>query len=221
MQERFTRRRLPHWEQPGATYFITTCLLGSIPAEGLLEIERVRRRLRQQPRPADVACGDWRARQWKRLFAGTDKWLDCKPAVRHLADGRLAAEVVASVKHFDGQRYDLIAWVVMPSHLHWVFRPRDEWVQGLGPAADDRSPRRRIQHSINRHTATECNRLLRRKGGFWQRESYDHCVRDEDELERIVFYIHANPVRAGLVKRALDYEFSSAREHALQEEENL
>jgi len=217
MQERFARRRLPHWDQPGASYFITTCLLGSIPAQGLAEIERVRRRLLQQARPADVSPDDWKTRQWKRIFAANEEWLDCKPAVRYLADERLAAEVVRSLRYFDGERYDFVAWAVMPSHLHWVFRPRDEWVQSLGSAAKDRPPRRRIQHSVNLHTALECNRLLGRTGGFWQRESYDHCVRDEEELERIVMYIHANPVRAGLVEHAVDFRFSSAREHALRE----
>ncbi len=143
--------------------------------------------------------------------------MDCKPAVRYFDDERLAAEVVRSLKHFDGERYDLIAWAVMPSHLHWVFRPRDTWVRSLGIAVDIRSPRQRIQHSINLHTALECNRMLGRTGGFWQRESYDHCVSDEDELERIVEYIHANPVRAGLVECAMDFAPSSAREHALSE----
>ena len=158
MQERFTRRRLPHWDQPGATYFITTCLLGSIPAQGVVEIEQVRCRLERRPRPADVRPDDWKTRQWKRLFARREEWLDCKPAVRSLEDKRLAAEVVRSLKYFDGERYDLVAWVVMPSHLHWVFRPRDTWVQSLGTAVEDRSPRRRIQHSVNLHTAIECNR---------------------------------------------------------------
>ncbi len=216
MQERFTRRRLPHWDQPGATYFITTCLLGSIPARGLLEIERLRRGFQRQPRPADVSSDDWKKRQWKRLFAAHEEWLDCKPAVRYLADKRLAASVAKSLKHFDQERYDLVAWAVMPSHLHWVFCPRDKWVGSLGATADDRSPRQRIQHSVNLHTARECNRLLGRSGGFWQRESYDHSVRDEEELERIVEYIHANPVRAGLVERPADFGFSSARQYALR-----
>ena len=164
-----------------------------------------------------MSSHDWKSQRWKRLFAAAEDWLDRKPAVRYLADERLAAEVVKSLEHFDGERYDLVAWVVMPSHLHWVFRPRDDWVKSLGTSADDRSPRQRIQHPLNRQTARECNRLLDRTGGLWQRESYDHCVRDEEELERIVEYIHANPVRAGLVERAEDFEFSSATEHALRE----
>jgi type I restriction enzyme R subunit len=217
MREKFTRRRLPHWDQPGATYFITTCLLDSIPAQGLLELERLRQSLQRRPRPTGVALQEWNNMQWKRLFARADNWLDRKPATRFLADERLAAEVVNSLKHFDGERYDLIAWAVMPSHLHWVFCPRAAWVESLGLAADKRTPRQRIEQSINRYTAMVCNRLLGRTGGFWQRESYDHCVRDEDELERIVAYIHANPVRAGLVERAEDFLFSSAREYSLRE----
>jgi putative transposase len=60
-------------------------------------------------------------------------------------------------------------------------------------------------------TAREANRFLGRTGeSFWQRESYDHWVRDSGELERIVAYIEDNPVKAGLVVRAEDYRWSSA-----------
>jgi putative transposase len=119
-------------------------------------------------------------------------------------------EVERSLKHFAGERYELIAWVIMPSHYHWVFRPLDDWVQSLGPAANDRSPRHRIQHSVNLYSTRQCNRLMERGDGFWQRESYDHCVRNDDELERIVTYIHSNPVVVGLVDRPEKYPFSSA-----------
>jgi type I restriction enzyme R subunit len=214
MKEKFTRRKLPHWDQPGATYFITTCLEGSIPAQGLLDIQRFREGLEHKPMPEGLAPGQWKVNKWKQAFACVDKWLDRSPAVRHLQGERLAIEVVNALKHFNTVRYELIAWVVMPSHVHWVFRPLAEWTARLGADVDVRSPRQRIQHSINRYTARECNRLLRRTGGFWQRESYDHCVRDEDELDRIVTYIHSNPVKAGLVDRSEDFPFSSAREYA-------
>ena len=67
---------------------------------------------------------------------------------------------------------------------------------------------------MKRHTAREANRILGRTGEtFWQAESYgDHWVRDEDEYRRIVAYIESNPVKAGLVERAEDYEWSSACE---------
>jgi len=56
-----------------------------------------------------------------------------------------------------------------------------------------------VVHSVNSFTAHGCNRLLGRQGTFWQHESYDHWVRDDGELERIVDYIAWNPVKAGLV----------------------
>jgi hypothetical protein len=99
---------------------------------------------------------------------------------------------------------------VMPSHYHWVYRPLPTWVMSIPKTNSHRSPRQFIQHSINRWTSGICNKLLNRRGPFWQRESYDHVVRDDGELERIIEYIHLNPVRAGLVQRPEDYAFSSA-----------
>lgn len=118
--------------------------------------------------------------------------------------------VQAALLHFAGVRYELLAWVIMPSHYHWVFRPLPEWFETRGPMDEHRSPRQIIQHSVNRHAAASCNELLGRKGDFWQRESYDHWVRDEEEMERIIAYIHANPVVARLVDSPDRYRFSSA-----------
>jgi len=208
MEEKFRRRRLPHWDQPGATYFITACLAGSIPAEGLLDLAEYRDDLSKRKRPADISEADWKIQCWKKVFARWDGWLDEHPSVRHLADPELATVVTDSFYHFAGQRFDLLAYVIMPSHLHWVFTPRQEWVESL---SDDRSPRERIMYSLKRFTATECNRQLQQTGSsFWQDESHDHCVADEDELERIIYYVKQNPVKAGLVTAPELWPFSSA-----------
>src|SRR2546421_555517 len=75
----------------------------------------------------------------------------------------------------------------------------------VGESEDARSPLAEIMHSLKSYTAHEANKLLGRSGQFWQHESYDHWVRDDDELERVVAYINANPVAAGLVARAEDW----------------
>jgi type I restriction enzyme R subunit len=147
-------------------------------------------------------------RNWKLSFARTEEWLDRHSAVTHLQDPSLARLVVIALRYFAEQRYDLHAFVVMPSHVHWLFHPRVEWVDTL--PNDGRTPRQRITYSINRFTATRCNRLLKGSGPFWQKESYDHWVRDIDELERIIRYIEENPVKAGLTVNPEDWEFSSA-----------
>lgn len=69
-------------------------------------------------------------------------------------------------------------------------------------------------HTLKRHTARQCNRLLGRHGAFWQDESYDHCVRDDGELERIFQYVEYNPVKAGLVAEPEQWPFSSAQGRA-------
>jgi hypothetical protein len=153
---------------------------------------------------------DWALRRWKLQFARTEQWLDKNPAVRHLADPELARVVVDALLFFAGVRYDVLAFVVMPSHFHRVFRPLERWTSELSSDADRRSPRERIMHSIKRITGQECNDRLGASGAFWQQESYDHWVRDPDELERILAYVEHNPVTAGLCSEPKLWPFSSA-----------
>ena len=113
--------------------------------------------------------------------------------------------------HFAEERYELLAYVVMPSHFHWVFQPTITWVESLGQSAQKRPPRERVMHDLKSFTARGCNLLLSQEGTFWQDESYDHWVRDEVELHRIIRYVEQNPVKAGLVADADEWEFSSSR----------
>jgi type I restriction enzyme R subunit len=113
---------------------------------------------------------------------------------------------MGAMLHFAGMRYDLLAFVVMPSHVHWVFRPIASWVKTL----KGRSARESVVHSINRYTARECNLVCGGIGAFWQHESYDHWVRDEDELERVIHYVEGNPVKAGLAANPHEWTCSSA-----------
>jgi type I restriction enzyme R subunit len=207
-REVIRRRHLPHWDVPNAMYFVTTCLEGSIPAQGLLELTRFRAELRRRPKPAHLTEEEWGSHRWKLNFACLEEWLDRQPARRVLEEPALAQAVVDSMYHFAGERYDLFAYVVMPSHLHWLFQPLSAWVET--DTDPYRTPRERITYSLNRFTGTRCNRLLRVNGSFWQTESYDHWVRDVDELERIIRYIEENPVKAGLVETAEQWRFSSA-----------
>jgi type I restriction enzyme R subunit len=207
--EQIRRRQLPHWDVPGATYFVTTCLEGSIPAQGLLELNEPRHRNRSMTKPDVFTQDQWNVRLWKLQFKEIDEWLDAKPARRDLESPELAQIVVNAMFHFAGNRYDLLAYVVMPSHIHWVFTPLASWTDSLS-ADDKRSPRERILYSFNRFTATQCNKLLQTQGAFWQGESYDHWIRHVDELERIILYVEANPVKAQLVTQPDQWKFSSA-----------
>jgi type I restriction enzyme R subunit len=209
MQEMFRRRHLPHWDLPGATYFVTACLAGSIPAQGLLNIRILEKQLIAGRSKGNVAA---KAIEWKKLFVERERWLDGKHAVTYLQQPQLAKVVADALKFYQDDRYKLIAWVVMPSHFHWLFRPLDAWAASLPP---ERSARQVIMQTIKSVTAHRCNELLNRTGAMWQQESFDHCVRDEEELERILDYIEHNPVKAGLCRIREDWPFSSAHDRHL------
>jgi REP-associated tyrosine transposase len=203
-------RRLPHWDVAGATYFVTACLADSIPARGLLDVRSYRRELDLRPRLDQLDEAQWEKRKHKLVFARIDHWLDTAPAARYLENPKAAQIVRDSLYHFADDRYCLLAYVIMPSHYHWVFRPNDQWCELMAAKSRNRTPREQIMHSIQSYSANQCNAALGRRGTFWQDETYDHCVRDDEELQRIIEYVEQNPVKAGLVDRPEMWSFSSA-----------
>jgi REP element-mobilizing transposase RayT len=89
----------------------------------------------------------------------------------------------------------------MPNQMHVVFSPLPE---PNGPFLAMST----IMHSLKGITSREANKALSRRGAFWQHESYDHVVRNDAELRRVIAYVLDNPVAAGLVKRREDREWS-------------
>ena len=205
--ELFRRRHLPHWDVPGATYFVTSCLEGSIPSAGLAELRKYRLELASRVRPDGQTAEAWDRNQQKLVFAKFDELLDGQPAVRHLADPALAQIVQTALLFFAETRCDVYSFVVMPSHFHWVFRPTEAYALQLG----DAKPRERLMQSIKTFSARHCNKHLGKSGTFWQDESYDHWIRDANELERIIRYVENNPVKAKLCVRPENWRWSSAR----------
>jgi type I restriction enzyme R subunit len=212
----FRRRRLPHQDVDGHPIFITACLEGSLSAAGMSRIAKYRDELELRPRPAEMQPADWEHHKQKLLFAFVDRLLDCDSAVRHLEDSAQAEIVQNAFLHFANERYKLFAFVVMPSHHHWLFLPDEGWSlravqESRGKDGKQKSPREIISHSIQSYTATWCNRVRGESGQYWQHETFDHWARDEAEMLRIIEYIEMNPVRAGLAATPEDYNWSSAR----------
>ncbi|MGH2543445.1 MAG: REP-associated tyrosine transposase [Ardenticatenaceae bacterium] len=200
----FYRRNLPHVQPPGATFFVTTRLVGTVPVEAAERLATVR-----QETYARVSClpdADQRAiqkyRAQRRWFGQWDSLLDqAVYGPTWLADPRIARLVSDSLHFLHGRRYELEALCIMPNHLHLLMTPlqkEDGSYQALTA----------IMHSLKSYTANQANRLLSRKGAFWQHESYDHFVRDSKEQERILAYILNNPVKAGLVEAWQEWEWT-------------
>ena len=226
----FYRRRLPHWQPPGASIFLTWRLYGSLPQEAIDRLAAEQRMLEKQPIRPDESPRDRALRHSKRLFALVDEMLAANTREpQWLRDKRIAQLVVDALFHHDGNLYTLLAFAVMPNHVQVLLTPleenTDDPAEAHGqagkpapqPVDEVPTPRyvplRRITQSIKGYTAREANRLLKRTGQpFWQDESYDHWARGEAEAERIVAYIEGDPVRSGLVERPEDWRWSSAWE---------
>ena len=95
-------------------------------------------------------------------------------------------QVERCLLHFDGRRYDIDAFVLMPNHVHAVIKPA---------CAHDLST---VLQGIKGVSAHRCNKLLGLKTTFWMDESYDHIVRDAKELTVFRSYIARNPVKDAL-----------------------
>lgn len=133
------------------------------------------------------------------MFATVDRYLDsAHSGPLYLRQETIAKIVVRSLLRGEGfGHYQLGAWVMMANHVHVLLLP------GIDPSL--------LLKSLKGATAREANRVLRRTGEpFWQRESYDHYVRNEPEWHRIARYIEWNPVKAGLVAKPERYAWSSA-----------
>ena len=117
-------------------------------------------------------------------------WLR-QPAIARLVEGALL--------RFDPERYRLLAWCVMPNHVHVLIETKE----GL-PLAD-------ILHSWKSYSSSQANKLLTRNGEFWQREYLDRYVRNAGHYQTVVAYIEENPVKAGLARVKTDWPWSSAR----------
>jgi len=178
---------LPHWTRSGATYAVTFRLDDSLPVDVLeswrSEHNTIVERARQQNR--ELTEHD-RTKLAELYSDRIDSYLDAGHGQSHLRNTCVAELVQNGLTHFDGERYDLIAWCIMPNHVHVVFRPHD------GVELAD------ILHSWKSYTAKKANALLGLSGAFWQGEYYDHIVRDGDDFTRQVNYVLNNPAVAGL-----------------------
>jgi len=111
----------------------------------------------------------------------------------------IAAEAVEDVLlHGHDEQYRLLAWVVMPNHVHLVVQMKDG------------TPLGEVVRRWKGISARRINGALARSGRLWQPGFFDRYVRDENHLLRVVAYVHENPVRASLVRRPEDWPYSSA-----------
>ncbi len=216
----FYRRRLPHYQPRNGTLFVTFRLAGSLPQTVMAALEDQREA--ELHRVALIADAGQRQHQEyadeRRAFARWDAALDrCAGGPSWLGRPEIARVVAEALHYRDGSAYELLAYCIMPNHVHLVCTPlartdsprcEDSVVRANSPHSGDVHSLQAILQSLKGNTARRANAILARRGAFWQAESYDHAVRDEAELERVVQYVANNPVKAGLVERWQDWSWT-------------
>lgn len=189
----FYRRRLPHWQPAGKSFFVTWRLYGSLPkAVAAGNDGRTIKNGGHASKLDDLLSYE--------DFIATDSELDraqCGP--RWLADPRVEDMVVEALRFSERtlDLYCLSTFVIMPNHVHVLWTPR--------------TPLESITRRLKGFTSLRANRILGRVGQrFWQDESFDHWIRSDADFERIAGYIEDNPVKAGIVRTPQEWKWSSA-----------
>lgn len=197
------RGYLPHCDFPGLVQFVTFRLADSMPASRRGEWEHF------------LKIEDISERRTK-----LEEYLDRGVGECHLCDSRIAKLCEDALLFFQNERYELLAWCVMPNHVHvlvhvWqtsLSKIVQSWkrhiaTQAEAYLAERRSPTRRVSaedtHAPARRAALQTLR--------WEREYWDTFMRDEEQERRATRYIEANPVKAKLSRSIEDWPFSSTR----------
>jgi putative transposase len=185
----------PHWSQAGTVVFLTFRTHDSIPRGGLARWEREKQAWLANRFPE--LHGHWSAvvptlseceqHEFHRTFnRHRESYLDTCQGRCLLKQPALAQIVADSLLHFDGQRYRLGDFVVMPNHVHLLAAFDSEG--GLKEQCD----------SWLHYTAYQIHQRLGEQGKFWQQEPFDHLVRSPEQYEYLRAYIADNPRKAGL-----------------------
>jgi REP element-mobilizing transposase RayT len=172
-----SRGELPHLYKDGGIYFVTFRLADAVIPNA------PERSLPETPTNEDIA-------------RASEPPISLGSCVLKRPD--IAELVQNALRHFEGERYLLGAWCVMPNHVHVIFGP----LPGHTPSD--------ILQSWKGFTARRANQLLGKSGSFWERESFDHLIRNERGREWFAEYVNQNPVEAGFCKAPCEWPYSSA-----------
>ena len=176
-----TGNKLPHWNQGGCVQFVTFRLADSLPQTKLKEYGELKEQwMTEHPKPWDMATQE----EYKsKIGKAMDKWIDAGYGDCILKNEKVRNIVADSIMHFNGERYVIHAFVIMPNHVHVLLSTKGgNLVQ-------------KIVGGWKKFSAHEINKLLDRQGPVWERESFDHMVRNENSYKVKFEYIINNPAR--------------------------
>jgi REP element-mobilizing transposase RayT len=180
------RGRLPHWEKEAGLYFLTFHLADSLPNEVLRKIAQRQEILAEAKKIGARLLLEQKAQLAEYSRRRIEEYVDRGSGSATLADPRIAGAMAAALRYWADKRYCLLAWCVMPNHVHVVIRLFPGYELGA------------IVKGWKHHVSKAVNHALGQPGKLWQREYYDHLIRDGGELRRAIQYVIENPAKAGL-----------------------
>ena len=172
-------RYIPHRENK-RLQTITWRLFDSLPADVVTAMKAELAALRSAPDTPEKAA------RLAELRKTIDHYEDAGYGSCFLKDERIARIVADNLRHFDGTRYRLISFCIMPNHVHVLIEAAERWSLS------------QILHGWRSYTANEANKILGRTGRFWMEEYFDRFIRDDNHFRSVLSYIRMNPVKAGL-----------------------
>jgi putative transposase len=202
------RGYLPHCDKPGLVQFVTFRLWDSMPASRRGEWEHLLSIAEWSDAPRSNVTADasrsvaqsiaLHEQQAREQRIKLEDYLDRSFGDCFLRDPPIATLAESALLHHHGQRFRMLAWVVMPNHVHALI---EVWAVPLS----------KIVQNWKSIVAVEANKLIGRTGRFWQPEYWDRFMRDAEQTLKAIHYIENNPLKADLCRVPETWPFSSAR----------
>jgi putative transposase len=211
LMKTFYKRRLPHIQPIGASFFVTFRLADSTPYAAIKMLkESYTKKIEdakkiQSPHARNYAIFNLR----KQYLVDYDALLhQIKTGPMHMKDPEILEIVKTQLQRFDGELYKLIAYCVMSNHVHILI---DTSIQLEDIELEEELEMKyttldKIMKKVKGPSGWYANRYLNRHGQFWDRESFDIYIRNEKMHSNVINYIFNNPVAAKMVKSWQEYE---------------
>ena len=207
-------------------FFVTFRLADSLPVQSIIALKEESQKVLKEIAGYDnIEVRKEKYKIYQSMYFGKfDKLLDSSSYGPKWLKEEKVADIVKEIIHYnDNKTYSLICYSIMPNHVHLVFTPVDRSEASINSKTSNEASINskisneasasfyivtKILQDIKSKTALRGNKILNRSGAFWQHESYDHVVRDEKELKRIVEYVLNNPVKAGLCEKREEWKWN-------------
>ncbi|MCF7815334.1 MAG: hypothetical protein K9N09_12215 [Candidatus Cloacimonetes bacterium] len=195
----FYRRNLPHYQPGNGIFFITTCLAKALSTKIISELKQRKIDFQNMIKKVSENQKIFVLKEFHRsYFRDFESFIHSQSKKDWLIRTSIQQVIKENLLFWDGVRYKLIAFCIMPNHLHLMIKPFQKGKHMYESLS-------KIMFTMKSFTANECNKILDRSGQFWLHESYDHYIRNFKDYEYHLKYLLENPVKSNLVNKWKDW----------------